>query len=191
MKGSFKAAAVALCVLVTTAAVSEAATRPPTRSERACSLLTAADLERVLGLKGGGPLIGLEVAFTKDATHDHEGSHFTCQGTLGGRYVSVEFRSGPATAEGQRQVQERLAKSQVALQAKGYVITADERDGVRCWTIAAPARDTSPTALFSTTCAGTKGRNEYSITVSASGASDLVPTAKLRTLARTAATRLP
>ncbi len=184
-------AAAALCLLATGARASAAATQPAKRSERACSLLTAADLERVLGLKGGAPLIGLEVAFTKDATHDHAGSHFTCQGTIGGRYLAVEFGSGPATAEGRRRARERLAESRDALRAKGYVIAADEDDAVRCWTIAAPAGDASPTALFSTTCAGTKGGNDYSITISASGASDLVPTAKLRALARTAASRLP
>jgi hypothetical protein len=174
------------------AASSLAAAPPrPFRSEKACAPLTLADLETALGLEGGRALIGMEVPFVKDAEHDHAGSLFNCQGTVGGRYVSLTFGARPVTAEARKLADEKLAKTQDALRAKGYTIRTAEGGGIGCWTMAAPAGDTSDAATFATTCNGVKGADSFSITVSARNADDLVPMAKVRALAGAVASKLP
>ena len=183
-------AVAAVCLFASEALPAAEAPRP-TRSEKACSLIVPADLESALGLHGGNPLVGMEIPFVKDANHDHSGSGFTCPGKVGGRYVSVTFGSGPVTTEGRKQGQEKIAQAQHALRKRGYTIRTETRQGIDCWTMAAPPGDTTGAAMFGTTCGGVKGADFYSITVSANGAGDIVPMERLRALARTAASRLP
>jgi hypothetical protein len=171
--------------------VSGAQAKGPVRSTEACTLLTSAELENALGVKGERPLVGMEIPFTKDATHDHAGSLFTCQGKIGDRFVLVTFGSRPVTAEGRKRAEDRIAQSQEELRTKGYTVRTESQGGVDCWTMAAPPGDTSAQAMFGTTCGGVKGADFYAITVSANGRDDIIPIGKLRILAETAASRLP
>jgi hypothetical protein len=171
--------------------VSGAAGKGPVRSDKACSLIAPAELDRAIGATPGDALVGMEIPFTKDATHDHDGSLFTCQGKVGDRFVLVTFGSKPVTREGRKRAEERVARSQDELRKKGYTIHSDGRGGIECWTMAAPPGDASAQAMFGTTCGGEKGANFYSITVSANSTTEIIPIAKLRALAETAAARLP
>jgi hypothetical protein len=184
-------AAVLAAAVVVAFGASGGAAEKPVRSERACSLITAGDLDSALGLKGGNPLVGMEIPYTKDANHDHSGSLLMCQGNVGGRYVSVTFGSRPITPAGRKRGEEKIARTQDALRKRGYTIRTGEGDGIECWTMAAPPGDTTGAAMFGTTCGGVKGKDFYSITVSAHSADELIPMDRLRTLARTAASRLP
>jgi hypothetical protein len=186
-----KRAAVLAAAVVVAFGASEVGAEKPVRSERACSLITPGDLESTLGLKGGKPLVGMEIPYTKDANHDHSGSLLVCQGNVGGRYVSVTFGSRPITPEGRKRGEEKIARTQDALRKRGYTIRTGESDGIGCWTMAAPPGDTTGAAMFATTCGGVKGADFYSITVSANGANDIVPMDRLRVLAKSAASRLP
>jgi hypothetical protein len=181
----------AVGLLLTLAPGVSVAAQPAVRSDKACLLLTAADLKAVLGSSPEKPLVGLEVPFKKDATHDHDGSLFTCQGTVGGRYVMVGYGTQPVTPEGRKRAEARVNESQEKLREEGYAIEARDFGGVKCWTMAAPAADKSATAMFATNCGGTKGDYFFSISVSGTGKSDLIPMGKLKALADKAASRLP
>jgi hypothetical protein len=171
--------------------VSGAAAKGPIRSDKACSLITSAELHSAIGATPGNALVGMEIPFTKDATHDHDGSLFTCQGKVGDRFVLLTFGSKPVTPEGRTRAEERVAKSQEELRTKGYTIHREGRGGIECWTMAAPPGDASAQAMFGTTCGGEKGANFYSITVSANSTTEIIPIGKLRALAERAAARLP
>jgi len=182
---------VALSLLAASVEVAGAGSPRSKRSEKACSLITTPELERALGLKVDKALVGLEVPYTKDATHDHDGSLFTCQGTIGGRYIMLAYGSQPVTPEGRKRAEARVEASQEKLRKEGYAIDARDFGDVKCWTMAAPPADTSATAMFGTNCGGTKGDYFFSISVSGAGKGDIIPMEKLNALADAAASRLP
>jgi hypothetical protein len=183
--------AVGLCLLATLPAVGHAAAQSSSRSEKACSLLTPADLEGVLGTKLARPLAGTEVPYTKDADHDHDGSVLSCQGKAGARFVTVVFGTQPVTPEGRRRGEAKVKAAEDKLVKAGYKIETKEFGGVRCWTMLPPPADTPGHAVFGSNCGGTKGDYFYSISISATGKNDLIPIEKLKALADKAASRLP
>jgi hypothetical protein len=184
-------AAVALSLLAASLGAAGAGTPRPTRSDKACSLITTAEIQGTLGLKPGKPLVGQEIPYKKDSTHDHDGSLFACQGTVGGRYVMVAYGTRPVTPEGRKRAEARVDASEEKLRREGYAIDARDFGNVKCWTMAAPPADTSATAMFGTNCRGTKGDYFFSITVSGARKTDIIPMEKLKALADKAASRLP
>jgi hypothetical protein len=171
--------------------VSGAEARDAGKSNRACSLLTSADLEGVLGTKLARPLAGMEVPYTKDANHDHDGSVLTCQGKAGARFVTVVFGTQPVTPEGRRRGEAKAKESEEKLLKAGYSIESKEFGSVPCWTMLPPPGDKSSFAVFGSNCGGTKGDYFYSISISATGKADLVPIERLKALTDKAASRLP
>jgi hypothetical protein len=184
-------ATVALSLLAASLGATGAGVPKPTRSDKACSLITTAELAAVVGMKLDKALVGLEVPFKKDATHDHDGSLFTCQGMVGGRYVMVAYGTRPVTPEGRKRAEARVERSQEKLRKEGYAIDARDFGNVKCWTMAAPPADTSATAMFGTNCGGTKGDYFFAVLVSGARKSDIIPVEKLKALVDKAASRLP
>jgi hypothetical protein len=161
------------------------------RSDKACSLLTASELEQVMGGKLEKPLAGMKVPYTKDANHDHDGAILTCQGKLGARFVMVVYGTQPVTPEGRKRGEERARLAQEKLRTSGYTIKEKDFGDLKCWTMQPPANQKEGFSVFGTNCGGTRGDYFYSVSISATGAGDLIPIEKLKAVADKAASRLP
>jgi hypothetical protein len=182
---------VALAVFALCLATAHAGGQTSTKSDRACSLLTASDLEKVLGRTLEKPLAGIEVPYKKDAEHDHDGAIFTCQGRVGARFVMVVFGPQPVTSEGRTRGEVRAKDAREKLLKSGYTIQEKGFGDLKCWTMEPPAKGVAAGGVAATTCAGTRGDHFYSIFISATGAGDLIPIENLKGLAGKAVSRLP
>ena len=133
----------------------------------------------------------MEVPYTKDANRDHDSSVLTCQGKVGARFVTVVFGTQRVTPEGRRRGEANVKAAEEKLLKAGYSIESKEFGSVRCWTMLPPPGDKSGLTVFGTNCSGTKGDYFYSISISATGKTDLIPIERLKALADRAASRLP
>jgi hypothetical protein len=105
--------------------------------------------------------------------------------------VAVVFGTQPVTREGKRRGEAKVKAAEEKLLAAGYRIESKEFGSVRCWTMLPPPSDKSALGVFGSNCGGTKGDYFYSISISATGESDLIPIERLKALADRAASRLP
>jgi hypothetical protein len=160
-------------------------------SEKACALLRPAEIEAVLGAKLDRPLAGMAVPVKKNAAHPPGETLWTCQGSAGTRDVTVVFGAEPATPEGQAQLQIRLKAPQERLRRMGYTLKESTLGATMCWTMTPPAAHGDEPVAFGSTCGGIKGRSFYSVSVSSTGAGDLLGVEKVKLLADKAAARLP
>jgi|SRR5664280_245211 len=160
-------------------------------SEKACALLQPSEIEAVLGAKLDRPLAGMAVPIKKNAAHPPGETLWTCQGSAGTRDVTVVYGAEPATPEGQAQLQIRLKAPQERLRTMGYSIKETKLGATMCWTMTPPAAHGDEPVAFGTTCGGIKGRSFYSVSVSSTGAGDLLGVEKVKLLADKAAARLP
>ncbi len=160
-------------------------------TEKACALLRPAEIEAVLGAKLDRPLAGMAVPVKKNAAHPPGETLWTCQGSAGTRDVTVVFGAEPATPEGQAQLQIRLKAPQERLRRMGYTLKESTLGATMCWTMTPPAAHGDEPVTFGTTCGGIKGRSFYSVSVSSTGAGDLLGVEKVKLLADKAAARLP
>jgi hypothetical protein len=176
----------ALCL-----ATPDAGARTSTRSDRACSLLTTSDLEKVLGGPLEKPLAGLEVTHKKAADHDHDVTIFTSRGRVGARFTTVVFGTQPATPEGRMRGDATARAAGGKLLQSGYTTREKGFGDLTCWTMEPPAKGAANGGGAATNCAGTRGDHFYSIFIFATAAGELIPNEKLKGLADTAASRLP
>ncbi len=160
-------------------------------SEKACALLQPSEIEAVLGAKLDRPLAGMAVPVKKNAAHPPGETLWTCEGSAGTRDVTVVFGAEPATPEGQAQLQIRLKAPQERLRTMGYTIKESTLGATTCWTMTPPTAHGDEPVAFGTTCGGVKGRSFYSVSVSSTGAGDLLGVEKVKLLADKAAARLP
>ncbi len=160
-------------------------------SEKACSLLRPAEIEAVLGAKLDRPLAGMAVPGKKGAPRPAGEAEWTCQGRAGTRAVSLFYGAEPATAEGKAKAAARLKAPQERLRAMGYAIKETKLGATTCWTMTPPATHGDEPVAFGTACGGLKGDSFYSLSVSATGAGDLLGVEKVKVLADKAAARLP
>jgi hypothetical protein len=155
---------------------------------KACSLLTASEVEGVMGAKVTSSSEG-DIPYTKGPNSDHDGTLMTCNWKMGTRSVSLVYSTGQVTAEGKRLGENKTKASVEVLMKEGYKIDKKDFGSMKCSTMVAPTQQAMK--LFSTTCGTEKGRMWVTVSASASGQSDLVPMEKIKTLAENAASRLP
>ncbi len=160
-------------------------------SEKACAVLRPAEIEAVLGAKLDRPLAGMAVPVKKDAPHPEGKAEWTCQGRAGTRAVMVFYGTEPATADGIARAEARIKAPRERLRGMGYSIKETKLGATMCWTMTPPAAHGDEPVAFGTTCAGVKGRSFYSVSVSSTGAGDLLGVEKVKLLADKAAARLP
>ncbi len=160
-------------------------------SEKACALLQPAEIEAVLGAKLDRPLAGMAVPIAKDAAHPQGETLWTCQGRVGTRSVMVFWGTEPATPEGKVQGEARIKAPQERLRGMGYSIKESTLGTTTCWTMTPPASHGDEPVAFGTTCGGVKGNSFYSLSVSSTGAGDLLGVLKVKLLADKVAARLP
>ncbi len=165
--------------------------QPSPASEKACALLQPADFEAVLGAKLDRPLAGMEVPPKKDAAHLAGETLWTCSGRAGTRSVTVFWGTEPATPEGKVQGEARIKAPQERLRGMGYTIKESTKGTTTCWTMTPPASHGDEPVAFGTTCGGVKGNSFYSLSVSSTGAGDLLGVLKVKLLADKVAARLP
>ncbi len=164
--------------------------QPSPASEKACALLQPAEIEAVLGAKLDRPLAGMEVPLKKDAAHLAGETLRTCSGLAGTRSVTVFWGTEPATPEGKVQGEARIKAPQERLRAMGYSIKETKLGATTCWTMTPPASHGGEPVAFGTTCGGVKGSSFYSVSVSSTGAGDLLGVSKVKLLTDEAAARL-
>ena len=164
--------------------------QPSPASEKACALLRPEEIEAVVGAKLDRPLAGMEVPVKKDAAHPDGETQWTCQGRAGSRAVTVVYGTEPATPDGKVQAQARIKAPQARLRGMGYSIKETKLGGTTCWTMTPPAAHGDEPVAFGTTCGGVKGRSFYSVSVSSTGAGDLLGVEQVKLLADKAAARL-
>ncbi|MBZ5555472.1 MAG: hypothetical protein LAO21_22415 [Acidobacteriia bacterium] len=155
---------------------------------KACSMLTVSELEEVMGAKITSSTEG-DIPYKKGASSDHEGTLMTCHWKMGARSVSLVYSTGPVTAEGKKQGENKIKASEEALRQEGYKVDKKDFGNMKCSTMVAPVQQT--VKQFSTSCGTEKGRMFVTVSASASGQGDLVPMEKIKTLTEKAASRLP
>jgi hypothetical protein len=160
-------------------------------SEKACALLQPSEIEAVVGAKLDRPLAGMEVPVKKDAAHPGGETLWTCQGRAGTRSVMVFWGTEPATPDGKARAEARIKAPQGRLRGMGYTIRESTLGATTCWTMTPPTGHGDEPVAFGTTCAGVKGRSFYSVSVSSTGAGDVLDVEKVKLLADKAAARLP
>jgi hypothetical protein len=165
--------------------------QPSPASEKACALLRPAEIEAAVGAKLDRPLAGMEVPVKKDAAHPAGERLWTCEGQAGSRAVTVFYGTEPATPEGKVQAQARVKAPRERLRGMGYTVKETRLGATTCWTLTPPAAHGDEPVAFGTTCGGVKGRSFYSVSVSSTGAGDLLGAEKVKALADRAAARLP
>jgi hypothetical protein len=160
-------------------------------SQRACNLLTPAELETAIG---GHAAHGTETEtpYKKSAHIDHDGVLYECKEPVGARRVTLRFTTTGISEEGKKQGADISNDAQKWMRDQGYQIQVKEVNGSRCTTILPFAGAKGNELLpVGTTCVLKKGAYMVSIAVSATGSSDVVSMEKLATLADKAASRFP
>lgn len=164
--------------------------QPSPASEKACALLQPAEIEAALGAKLDRPLAGMAVPLKKDAAHLAGETLWTCEGRAGSRAVTMFWGTEPATPAGKVEGEARIKAPQERLRGMGYAIKETKLGATTCWTMAPPAAHGAEPVAFGTTCGGVKGGSFYSVSVSSTGAGDLLGVLKVKLLADQAAARL-
>jgi hypothetical protein len=164
--------------------------QPGPTSEKACALLQPAEIEAVLGATLDRPLAGMAVPLTKDAAHPAGETLWTCEGRAGSRAVTVFWGTEPATPAGKVEGEARVKAPQERLRGMGYTVKETRLGATTCWTLTPPAAHGDEPVAFGTTCGGVEGGSFYSVSVSSTGAGDLLGASKVKLLADKAAARL-
>jgi hypothetical protein len=160
-------------------------------SQQACAPLRPAEVEAALGAKLDRPLAGMAVPFAKGAAHLPGETAWTCQGSAGGRALTLTYGREPAGPEAVKEAEARLAAPRDRLRSMGYTVRETKLGATTCWTMTPPATHGDAPVTFGTTCGALKGLSYYSVSVSAGSAAELLPAGKVKRLADRAAARLP
>lgn len=177
-----------ILVLVLLAALIVPASFLAQSGPKACSMLTASEVEEVMGAKVASSTEG-DIPYTKGPNRDHDGTLMTCNWKLDDRSVSLVYSTRSVTAEGKKQSENRIKASQEALMSEGYKVNKKDFGSIKCSTMEPPAQQVVKNS--STVCRTEKGPMFVSVTASASGPTELVSMDKVKTLAEKAASRLP
>ena len=154
-------------------------------------MLQPSEIEAVLGAKLDRPLAGMEVPVKKDAAHPGGETQWTCQGRAGSRAVMVFWGTEATGPDAKARAGARIEAPRERLRGMGYAIKETKLGATTCWTMIPPAVHGDEPAAFGTTCDGVKGRAFYSVSVSSTGAGDLLGIDKVKPLADKVAARLP
>jgi len=160
-------------------------------SQKACSLLTPAELGAAIG-GAVEQTSGREIPFRKDEHHDHDGAVYICTSKLGSRYVYITFSTSPVTAEGKKQDKAQVKTLEDKMRQQGYQIKPQSLGSTKCLTILPPSGGKLVAGQGpGTNCTVERGAYFVSLSITATSQSDLFPLDKLRRLAEMAASRLP
>jgi hypothetical protein len=163
-----------------------------TASQKACDLLTPAELQAATG----GSVThssGKETPYTKNERIDHDGVLYECSEAVGTWNLSIKYSTSQVTPEARKKGLANTIEMQEAMRKDGYQVQTKDITGSKCSTIVEPANAKHPeaTALVQTACLLEKGPYFVSVTVRPTRSRDLFPMEKLAALAEKAASRLP
>jgi hypothetical protein len=179
-----------LCLL--TALIVPSAADGQTASQKACDLLTAAELQAATG-GSVAHSSGTEAPYKKNEAIDHDGVLYECSEAVGTWNLSIKYSTSQVTPEARKKGLATAIEMQEAMRKDGYQVQTKNISGSKCSTIVEPASAKHPeaTVLVQTACQLEKGPYFVSITVRPTRSRDLFPMEKVAALAEKAALRLP
>ena len=160
-------------------------------SQKACDLLTPAELGSVIG-GNAGHASGKEIPYHKNPQLgiEHEGVLYECVQSVGARKATVRYSTSGGAAESKKKAEAVAKDAQKVMENLGYQVQFNDVGGSHCTTLlpfaGAKGNELIPVG---TTCVLEKG--EYFVSIQVSGTNDVLPAEKVATLAEKAAARLP
>jgi hypothetical protein len=159
------------------------------QAQRACALVTSAELESVLGGKVTATQ-PQEIPYKKDAHNDHDGVLFLCTYKVGVRSVMVVSSTQPVTAAGRQRGEAQTTAATDQLRHQGWTIQTHDFGATKCWTGVAPAGKKSAFSP-SASCGALRGNYFVSVTVASTNPQDQVSMEQAKHIADVATGRLP
>lgn len=158
-------------------------------SQRACALVTPAELESALGgrVTTTQPQ---EIPYKEDAHNDHDGVLSLCTYKVGARSVMVVASTQPVTAAGRQRGEAQTTAATDQLRHQGWTVQSHDFGATKCWTGVAPAGTKSPFSP-SASCGAVKGSYFVSVTVTSTNPQDRLSMEQAKQIADAATKRLP
>ena len=162
-------------------------------SQKACDLLTPAELGSVIGGKAGHAS-GTETPYQKNPQLgiDHDGVVDECVESFGDRTVTITFTAITAT-EARRGAVDKAKQKDAQQTGRNLGLQVQFKDGgaSHCTTLFLPDGAKDRTPATGTACSLLKGGYLVGVDVSGTSSGEVLPAEKVATLAEKAAARLP
>jgi hypothetical protein len=161
-------------------------------SQKACDLLTRAELEAAIG-GSVAPPSGKEIPYKKSDRIDHDGILYECSEIFDGRVVTIKYSTSQVTAEARQRALAIAKDAQDSMRKQGFEVQTKDINRSKCTTIVEPPNPKGPPGpgMPQTACLREKGGYFVSITVAADGSSEVVSMEKVAGLTEKAASRIP